>query len=281
MRIRDCLKDARARLEAAGVPDAAVDAGWLLAGVLRKSRLETLAMGDEPLSEEQRAAFEALLVRRLQREPLQYILGETEFMGRRFLARPGALIARNDTELLAGLALQRLPRGGRALDLCTGSGALAVTLALSAPGATVDAADVSEEALSLARDNARLHGANVNFLLGDLFAPCAGRRYAMICCNPPYIRRGELAGLQKEVRFEPALALDGGEDGLDFYRRIALGAPAHLIPGGWLLLEFGEGQAEAIERLLDPCFDEIRVYHDMAGLPRAMQARRKEAHALA
>ncbi len=281
MTVRECLRGAEERLRARGVPDAGFDASWLLGSVLRRSRLETLAMGAEPLPEEQLAAFERLLARRMRREPLQYILGETEFMGRRFLSRPGALIARNDTELLASLALACLRRGGRALDLCTGSGVLAVTLSLDIPSARVDAADISEEALSLARENARLHRADVNFLRGDLFAPCEGRRYDMICCNPPYIETAALDGLQEELRFEPRLALDGGEDGLDFYRRIAREAPGYLCPGGRLLLEFGEGQAEAIAGLLVPCFDEISVHKDLAGLPRALQARRKEAHALA
>lgn len=281
MTARECLRQARLRLEEAHVPDAEIDAAWLLGSVLGMGRLQTLALGDQPLTARQEEAFEALLCRRLTREPLQYILGETDFMGHRFLARPGALIPRNDTELLAGLALSRLRPGGRALDLCTGSGILAVTLALSVPGAQVDAADLSPRALALARDNAALHGANVNFLLGDLFSPCTGTCYDMICCNPPYIKSGDLPLLQEEVRFEPDMALDGGEDGLDFYRRLAGEAPSYLVPGGHMLLETGDGQAEDVAALLTDSFEDIRVYDDMAGLPRVVAARRKEAHALA
>ena len=281
MRVRECLRQARLRLEEAYVPDPAIDAAWLMGKVLGLSRLETLARGDSRLDDEQQAAFEALLSRRLLREPLQYILGETDFMGRRFLARPGVLIPRNDTETLARRALECLPAGGRALDLCTGSGILAVTLALDAPGAAVDAADLSPEALSLARDNAALHGADVNFLEGDLFAPCAGKVYDMICCNPPYIKSGELPGLQAELRFEPDMALDGGPDGFLFYRRLAEEAPCCLIPGGRLLLEVGDGQAQEVSRMLEYSFEDIRVYDDMAGLARVVSARRKDAHGLA
>lgn len=281
MTVRECLRSARLQLEEANVPDADIDAAWLLGSVLGTGRLQTLALGGRPLTGRQEAAFVALLSRRLNREPLQYILGETDFMGRRFLARPGVLIPRNDTELLAGLALSRLNPGERALDLCTGSGILAVTLALSVPGAQVDAADLSPQALVLARDNAALHGANVNFLQGDLFSPCAGKCYDMICCNPPYIKSGDLPLLQEEVRFEPDMALDGGEDGLDFYRRLAEQAPLYLVPGGRLALEAGDGQAEAVAALLTDSFEDIRVYDDMAGLPRAVAARRKDTHALA
>ena len=281
MRVRECLRQARLRLEAAYVPDPAIDAAWLMGKVLGLSRLETLARGDSQLSDEQQAAFEALLARRLLREPLQYILGETDFMGRRFLVRPGVLIPRNDTETLARLALDCLPAGGRALDLCTGSGILAVTLALDAPEALVDAADLSPEALSLARENAALHGANVNFYEGDLFTPCAGKVYDMICCNPPYIKSGEWPGLQAELRFEPGMALDGGPDGLLFYRRLAQDAPRYLVPDGRLLLEAGDGQTQEISRMLEHSFEDIRVYDDMAGLPRAVAARRKDTDALA
>lgn len=281
MTARECLRRARLRLEEANVPDADIDAAWLLGSVLGTGRLETLALGGRALSAREEAAFETLLSRRLAREPLQYILGETDFMGRRFLARPGVLIPRNDTELLAQLALSRLFPGERALDLCTGSGILAVTLSLSVPEVQVDAADLSSKALALARDNAALHRANVNFLEGDLFSPCAGKCYDMICCNPPYIKSGDLPLLQEEVRFEPDMALDGGADGLDFYRRLAEHAPVYLVSGGRLVLETGDGQAEAVAALLLDDFDDIRIYDDMAGLPRAVAARRKEAHALA
>lgn len=280
MTIREQLKTARLRLEAAGVPDAAVDAAWMLGAVLHMKALEVRVQGDKPLAAEQEAAFEALLLRRIAREPLQYILGDTDFMGLRILTRSPVLIPRNDTELLCLKALERLRPGDRVLDLCTGSGAIAVSLAVLSPGISVDASDISPEALLLARDNAALHQANVNFLEGDLFGPWHGQQYDMICCNPPYIPRGELSGLQAEVRREPMLALDGGDDGLDFYRRLIKQAPQHLKVQGHLLLEMGDGQGTRLASMLAFDFNEILIYDDMAGLPRLLAARRKEKHAL-
>ena len=280
MTIREQLKTARLRLEAAGVPDAAVDAAWLLGAVLHMKALEVRVQGDKILKAEQETAFEALLLRRIAREPLQYILGDTDFMGLRFLTRSPVLIPRNDTELLCQKALERLRPGDRVLDLCTGSGAIAVRLAVLATGISVDASDISPEALLLARENAALHQANVNFLEGDLFAPWQGQQYDMICCNPPYIPSEELAGLQAEVRREPVLALDGGDDGLDFYRRLIKQAPQHLKGQGHLLLEMGDGQGIRLASMLAFDFNDILIYDDMAGLPRLLAARWKEKHAL-
>lgn len=279
MTVRQALRDASARLAAAGVPDPDIDAAWLMGGVLSFTRLEVLARGGQALSDEEYARFEALMRRRLQREPLQYILGETDFMGLRLLTRPGVLIPRNDTEVLCEQALLRLKPGMRVLDLCTGSGAIAVTLKVRCPQAVVWAGDIAPEAIALARENAALHGADVNFALGDLFAPFAGARYDMICCNPPYIPTGDLPALQAEVRREPRLALDGGGDGLAFYRRLLARAPLHLMPGGWLLLELGDGQADAVQRLAALDFEAVSVYDDAAMLPRTLAAQWKGTHA--
>lgn len=275
MNVRSCLLAAQRELEQAGVPDARVDSGLMLAHILRRSRLEVLARSDELLTQPQIAAFEQLLSRRKTREPLQYILGETGFMGHRFLTRPPVLIPRADTEALAQQALARLTPGCRALDLCTGSGAVAISLALGCPGAQLEGSDISREALDLAQENAALNGAKVTWHLGDLLSPFAGRRFDMICCNPPYIPAGHLAGLQTEVRFEPRLALDGGEDGLSFYRRLIAQAPALLPPGGWLLLEVGDGQMGAVRALAQIDFDHLGVYDDGGGLQRVLAAQRK------
>ncbi|NLD34469.1 MAG: peptide chain release factor N(5)-glutamine methyltransferase [Clostridiales bacterium] len=279
MTVRQALRDASARLAAAGVPDPDIDAAWLMGGVLSLTRLEVLARGAQALSDEEYARFEALMRRRLQREPLQYILGETDFMGLRLLTRPGVLIPRNDTEVLCEQALLRLRPGMRVLDLCTGSGAIAVSLKAHCPQALVWAGDIAPEAIALARENAALHGADVNFALGDLFAPFAGARYDMICCNPPYIPTGDLPALQAEVKREPRLALDGGGDGLNFYRRLLARAPLHLLPGGWLLLELGDGQADAVQRLAALDFEAVSVYDDAAMLPRTLAAQWKGTHA--
>ncbi len=262
------------------MPDAAVDAAWLLGHVLHLKALEVQVRGDKSLDAQQQAAFEALVLRRAAREPLQYILGETDFMGLRFLVRSPVLIPRNDTELLCSKALERLRPGDRVLDLCTGSGAIAISLAILAPGITVDASDISPDALQLAGKNAAMHGANVNFREGDLFDPWQGQRYDMICCNPPYIPSGELAGLQAEVRREPMLALDGGDDGLDFYRRLIKQAPRHLKGQGHLLLEKGDGQSARLAWMLTADFSDIMIYDDLAGLERLLAARWKDKHGL-
>lgn len=281
MTIRETLRAAQLQLKQAGVPDPAVDAGWMLAHVMGVKRLEVLAQGDQPLDPRDEEAFERLLQRRLQREPLQYIIGETVFMGHRILCRPPVLIPRSDTEVLAEQALQLLKPGQRALDLCCGSGAIAVSLKLGCPDTSVYASDLSGDALALTMDNAALHGVRLRVEQGDLLAPFAGVVFDLICCNPPYIPTAHLQHLQAEVGFEPVLALDGGEDGMDLYRRIITQAPVCLCPGGWLLLEAGDCQARPIADLLQVEFDHIRVYDDLNGLPRLVAARRKGTHALA
>lgn len=281
MTIHQALTGAQARLERAGVPDAAHDAAWLMGSLLGLSRLSTLARGTEPISVDTQAQFERLVQRREKREPLQYILGETAFMGHRVLCRPGVLIPRNDSEILCQQAIARLDEGQRALDLCCGSGAIALSLKLARPEAEVWASDLSEQALALARDNAALHDANVNFCLGDLFAPLKGLRFHLIACNPPYIPSAALISAQPELQYEPALALDGGMDGLDLCRPIFIEAPRYLEPGGWLLIEMGDGQAEALRAMAHVDFGTIKLYDDYAGLPRVMAAQWKGPDAFA
>jgi len=273
--IRETLRRAARQLEAAGVPDAAADAALLLSHVTGEAPLSLRADAGRPLSAETLAAFDALLARRAAREPLQYITGEAPFMGLMLRAEPGVLIPRFDTETLCEQALARLQTGQRALDVCTGSGALTIALASQAPGARVSAGDISETALALARKNAARCGVSVDFRLGDLFAPFQGETFHLILSNPPYIPTPELAGLQPEVRFEPALALDGGPDGLAFYRRIIRQAPASLEEGGWLLLEIGSSQAEAVRKMMAAQYEEIAVYTDLNGLDRAVAGRKK------
>ncbi len=266
------LHAAQARLAAAGVPDAALDAEYLLAEVLHCPRLSLRLEKAQPLTVEQAAAFEALLLRREQREPLQYILGTQPFMG--FLLRTDsrALIPRNDTETLCEQALLRLRPGQRALDLCTGTGALAIAMKKLCPGAQLTATDISLSALALAQENATSLGAEIRFLQGDLFAPVADEKFHIIVSNPPYIPEGLRGQLQAEVNQEPELALFAGADGLNFYRQIAEQAPAHLQPGGWLLLEIGDTQYPAVSALLSPSFTGISLVQDMNGLPRVVVA---------
>lgn len=276
MTCRDALRAASGMLAQAGVPDPAVDAAFLLSHVTGTPHLLLRAEGWRELTQLQLADYQALIDRRCQREPLQYILGTAQFMGVTLRAEPGALIPRNDTETLCEQALARMQGRERVLDLCTGTGALAIAIALQFPGAQVTAADISADALAVARKNIADTGARVTLRQGDLFAAAAGERFDIIVSNPPYITAEEMADLQPEVRREPALALYGGLDGLDFYRRIAREAPDYLSPGGWLLLEIGSAQAEAVSALLAERFEALAVYPDMQGLPRAVAARLRE-----
>ncbi|MCL2492814.1 MAG: peptide chain release factor N(5)-glutamine methyltransferase [Clostridiales bacterium] len=285
------------RLKDAGVPDAPIDAAWLLGYLLECDRASLFLRREEAVSEAGQARYEALLARRAAGEPLQYIIGTQDFFGRPFRVRPGALIPRPETEGLALRAIgwlrdsadaTELSRSFAALDLCTGSGALAVTLALECPESDVYATDLSDEALTLARENAAALGARVRFLKGDLFgalkdkgdgphcpAPGSPAAFDLIVCNPPYIPAAEIAGLQREVReYEPRAALDGGADGLAFYRRIAAEAAGYLRPGGALFLEVGAGQGAAVRALLEgaPGFTGAEVFPDLAGLPRVVFA---------
>ena len=274
--VLDALKAAQERLRE--IPEPKLDAEYLLAEVLGTSRLLMLTDKRRQLSQEQERAYDALLRRRAAREPLQYILGSQSFMGFPLKTDPRALIPRNDTEALCEEALRHLRPGQRVLDLCTGTGAIAIALKKLCPGAEVTAADLSPEALSLARENAACLDAAVRFLQGDLFLPVAEESFDLIVSNPPYIPEGLRGRLQPEVEREPALALFAGRDGMDFYRRIAREAPGYLQPRGRLLLEAGDGEAEAVAALLREDFEEIRVLNDLSGLPRVVSAVKKEAH---
>lgn len=272
--VLEALKMAGQRLKE--VPDPRLDAEWLLSEVLGVSRLEMLLNKRRELTEAEAAAYEALLVRREGREPLQYILGSQSFMGFSLKTDSRALIPRNDTEALCEEALKYVRPGGRVLDLCTGSGALAAAIKKLRPGAEVWAADISEAALSLAKENAERLGAEVKFVRGDLFSPVTGEKFHVIVSNPPYIPESLRGRLQAEVEREPALALFAGADGLDFYRRIAQEAPAYLLPGGRLCLEIGDGQGAAVKALLYEEFADIQVLNDLNGLPRVVSAAVKE-----
>ena len=250
MTIREALKGASARLEAAGVPNASYDAMQMLAHVLGEDALMMRLNGYRDLEEDKKEAYEAMLVRREKREPMQYILGSTGFMGLDFHVAPGVLIPRPDTEILCEEALRRLGSGARVLDIGTGSGALAVSIAKLAKDAAVTAVDISDTALEIAKGNAERNGAAVRFVKSDCFSALAGETFDMIVSNPPYIDSEDMAQLMPEVQLEPELALFGGEDGLDFYRRISREAGAYLKPGGALLFEIGYKQKDDVSALL-------------------------------
>ena len=222
----------------------------MLGHVLGEDALMLRMNSWKEMPQEKLESYEAIVARREMREPMQYILSSTGFMGLEFHVEPGVLIPRPDTEILCEEALRRLAPGARVLDIGTGSGALAVSIAKLGKDAQVTAVDVSDTALSIAAGNAERNGAAVRFVKSDCFAALEGDCFDMIVSNPPYINREEMAQLMDEVRREPELALFGGEDGLDFYRRISREASAHLKEGGCLLFEIGWQQKDAVSELL-------------------------------
>ena len=234
-----------------GVENPRLEAEWMLCEALSLDRVGLYLNFDKPLSETELAAYRGMVLRRGKREPLQYILGSQEFMGLEFQVSPAVLIPRHDTEVLVSEGIKRGEAARSILDIGAGSGCVAVALAKALTEAEVCAVDISGEALAVARGNAERNGTSVQFFQGSLLEPFAGRRFDMILSNPPYIPAADLATLQQEVRgFEPLGALDGGTDGLDFYRAIVAGAPDHLSDGGWLLFEVGAGQAPEVLGLL-------------------------------
>jgi release factor glutamine methyltransferase len=234
-----------------GVENPRLEAEWMLCEALSLDRVGLYLNFDRPLNDIELAAYRSMVARRGRREPLQYILGNQEFLGLEFEVTPAVLIPRHDTEVLVAEAVRHGKEAKTILDIGTGSGCVAVCLAKALPEIEISTVDVSEEAIEVARRNADRNEVTVQFFHGSLFEPFAGRRFDMIVSNPPYIPAAELQTLQPEVKeFEPVTALDGGADGLDFYRRITSAAPEHLNPGGWLLYEVGAGQAPQVLDLL-------------------------------
>ncbi len=211
-----------------------------------------------------------LLDRLKQGEPFQYVLGSQEFYGLSFLVDPRVLIPRPETEVLVEKGIALVPPGGKVLDLCCGSGCIAVALAKHLPGRDMWAADISGEALALAVENARRHAVDIHFCHGDLFAALPeGATFDLIISNPPYVAREEMKSLDREISFEPATALDGGDDGLDFYRRILPQASCRLRFGGHLLLEAGDGQGPAIlDMAAENGYAQRILFPDLAGKER-------------
>lgn len=259
-----------------GVENARLESEWLLCGVLALDRVGLYLNFDKPLSEAELGRFRGMVARRARREPLQHILGSQEFMGLEFAVTPAVLIPRHDTEVLVTEAVQRSGDDGRILDIGVGSGCIAVSLAKALPRAEVMGVEASPEALALAEKNAETHGVRVTLFEGSLFEPFPTERFDLIVSNPPYIPTADLESLQPEVRdFEPRQALDGGADGLDFYRLIIPAAPEHLNPGGWLMLEVGIGQAEPVQGLLEKTdmFTDIFTAKDPSGIERVVGGR--------
>ncbi len=262
-----------AQLQAA-LPLEPLENRILLCHALGLTRIQLITQSERALTGDEAARLDALVQRRIQGEPIAYIVGEREFFGLPFKVAPGVLIPRPDTELIVELTLERLPQGGRLLDMGTGSGAIAVACAHTRKDARVTALDLSDDALAIARANAAANGATVRFLRSDWFAALGGEGFDIIASNPPYIAAGDVHLSQGDLRFEPAGALTDHADGLAALRCIIDGAPAHLAPGGWLLLEHGYDQAGAVRALLAARgFGEVQSWRDLSGIERVSGGR--------
>ena len=251
----------------------ALDARILIAHALQWSRVQLITRSQDALSDTQAAAISTLFQRRLNGEPIAYIIGRREFYGLDFEVSSSVLIPRPETELLVELATARLPADGKAVDLGTGSGAVAVAIAHLRQDARVTATDVSDAALQVAQRNAQRHQVKVQFMLSDWYAKIDGE-FDLIVSNPPYIAAGDAHLAQGDLRFEPVTALTDHADGLQALAAIIAGAPAHLRRGGWLLLEHGHDQAEAVRNLLQTQgWSEVQSWRDLAGIERISGAR--------
>ena len=277
MRVREICREGEKRLAAAGIPDAAVDAWYLMEFVTHKSRAQFLLCREDEMPEPEREKYMALIERRASHIPLQQITGEQEFMGFSFMVNDSVLIPRQDTEILVEEACRRIRPGMRVLDLCTGSGCIIISLAKLCPGIRAEASDFSGEALQVARENGARLGVQIKWHKGDLFSEIQDR-YDVIVSNPPYIPTAQIQTLSEEVRLhEPYQALDGKEDGLYFYREIAGRAKHYLKPEGWLLFEIGWDQAPEVKEILKKSgFSEIQVKKDLAGLDRVVSGKMKQ-----
>jgi len=285
--IKDLLVWATDDFKKRGLESARLEAEVLLAATLGVDRVRLVIEATRPLNADELGHYKAAIVRRRRGEPLAYILGQREFYGRIFRVDPRVLIPRPDTEALVEVGLRRTEARrlfGRALDLCTGSGCVAVSFAKARPTWHVTGTDASDNALDVARDNAYRLGAlwGVRFLPGDLFeAVDEAERFELITSNPPYIRADEIADLPENVRdFEPHLALDGGASGLSFYERISEQAPSRLTRGGVLAVEVGFGQAADVRALFEKAgFGELEITRDYAGVERVVSGKAHQVRA--
>jgi len=282
------LKESEARLKAAGIDQPGLEAAWIVEHVLNLSPLMQRVQAERGMTVTQCEQVGRLIARRAAREPLQYLLGTQEFCGRDFQVTPSVLIPRPESALLVDEAVRRCAHihAPTVVDVGTGSGCLAVSVALALPRARLSAIDVSADALVVARANIAQYGleARVACFHGDLLAPIAEQGLALevhvMLSNPPYIADEDVAGLQPEVRdFEPRLALAGGCDGMDVHRRLLEQAPAYLKPGGVLLMEVGIGQAAAVCRQAEEQgqFHVSRVLQDQGGIDRVVCFEKKPA----
>jgi release factor glutamine methyltransferase len=273
--LRSVLKLATEFLEKHSITQSRLVAETLLAHFLQKKRIELYMHFDRPLVEEELIPFRAALKRAITKEPIEYIMGEVEFYHTKIKVTPDVLIPRQETEILLDLVCKRLDgTENRALDLCTGSGCLAVGLKKAHPEIEVVGVDLSEEALSVARQN----GPDVTWLKGDLTAPVLGQKFDLVLCNPPYVTESEYAELEMSVRdFEPRKALVSGSTGYEFYERLAVELPEILHPGAKVFFEIGSGQGEGVMKIFsNALWEDLQVELDWAGHTRFFSLKRSE-----
>ena len=283
--LKEIIKIGERQLADAGVADAAIDAKELYCYMMGYDKVALMMHWQDVLQDNQCEAYFDLIAKRAGRTPLQHITGEQEFMGLTFAVSKDVLIPRQDTETMVEDAIELIAKGtvrggeysegkamksgGEILDLCCGSGAIGISLAKNLPKVKVTCSDVSEAALEVAKENATRNGCKIKFVQSDLFDAKAftgklgKKKFDLIISNPPYIESAVIEELEPEVRdHEPRIALDGGQDGLEFYRKIAAQAHAHLKKGGVLMLEIGYNQRETVKEILE----QIGVYEKIIGL---------------
>ena len=272
IRLQDMLRIGADTLQKAGIEEFQLDAWYLLSYCLGISRSEYYLKINDECDDDSYSNYKKMIDIRANRVPLQYITGIQEFMGIDFIVNESVLIPRQDTEILAELAIKH-SAGKKVLDMCTGSGCIAISIAKLGNPCNVTATDISDEALSVAKCNAKNNRVDIAFVKSDVWDNIFGA-YDIVVSNPPYITPKELEELMPEViEHEPVLALAGGSDGLDFYRQIVKGAGNHIVNGGLIMFEIGCFQAEDVSRILfDNGFTDIRVEKDYAGLDRVVWA---------
>ena len=276
MTLEETLSYGRRQLQEAGIADAALDAWYLLEYIGKFDKSYYYLHGREEIDEEVLQNYQVLVKKRAERVPLQYITGVQMFMGLEFKVNPYVLIPRQDTETLVEAALAVCKPGMRVLDLCTGSGCILISLLHLVEGLVGVGSDISKQALLVARENAKANDVDAEWVRSDLFSNLSGT-FDVIVSNPPYIPSRDIDTLMPEVRdFEPVEAMDGHEDGLFFYDRILQECHGFLNPGGYLMLEIGYDQGEAVsERMRQAGFLDVQVIRDLCGNNRVVCGRKE------
>lgn len=280
--VSDALRSAKKNFIDAKIDTPGLDAEVLLAEVLHADRLSLYVHPEKILTDEEFSRFKNFVERRAKKIPVAYIIGKKEFFGMNFFVTPEVLIPRPDTEILVQFvidALKNFSGGVKIADMGTGSGAICISIVKNLPNATAATVDISPGAIEVAKRNAEnLQVADrINFFPGNMFEPLSGKKFDCIVSNPPYIPTDEIKNLQPEVKTEPKIALDGGADGLNFYRQLVKAAPDFLSPNGFFAFEIGIGQAEEVKKIIrrEEKFCDIKILKDLSGIDRVVTARKK------